>query len=215
MTDKTINRLAEGMSGKTGEDIGASLSAAIRGAALDGQRDLSTVFQQATKQIGQLTATTQVQAEYLLSNTQALGQNTVSKSSSSGVSGGIASALSGAASGLLGDTLSLLPLISGIAKLFGGGPSQPEPLMRYIAPAPIQFRDAVNTDSQSSTADRFDAAGGSGGSRPAAQQSNQAITIQVNAMDSKSFMDHSHDIAHAVREAMLNMHSINDVVNDL
>jgi len=47
-------------------------------------------------------------------------------------------------------------------------------------------------------------------SRPATQ-----VTVNVQAMDSKSFLDRSHDIAHAVREAMLNMHAINDVVNDL
>jgi hypothetical protein len=41
------------------------------------------------------------------------------------------------------------------------------------------------------------------------------IIIQVQAMDSRSFMDHSHDIAKAVREAMLNMHSLNDVISDL
>jgi predicted nucleotide-binding protein len=46
---------------------------------------------------------------------------------------------------------------------------------------------------------------------PAAQQ----ITVQVQAMDSRSFMDHSHDIAAAVREAMLNMHALNDVISDL
>jgi len=34
-------------------------------------------------------------------------------------------------------------------------------------------------------------------------------------MDSQSFMDHSADIAAAVRNAMLNLNSINDVVNDL
>ena len=37
----------------------------------------------------------------------------------------------------------------------------------------------------------------------------------VNAMDSQSFMDHSTDIANAVREAMLNMHPINGVVASL
>jgi len=37
----------------------------------------------------------------------------------------------------------------------------------------------------------------------------------VNAMDSQSFMDRSTDIANAVREAMLNMHPINDVVASL
>ena len=41
------------------------------------------------------------------------------------------------------------------------------------------------------------------------------VTIQVQAMDSRSFMDHSDDIARAVRDAMLNMHPMNDVVNDL
>jgi len=34
-------------------------------------------------------------------------------------------------------------------------------------------------------------------------------------MDSRSFMDHSSDIAQAVRDAMLNMHSINDVISNL
>jgi hypothetical protein len=45
-------------------------------------------------------------------------------------------------------------------------------------------------------------------------QANSApqITVNVNAMDSQSFMDRSTDIANAVREAMLNMHPINDVV---
>jgi len=28
-------------------------------------------------------------------------------------------------------------------------------------------------------------------------------------------MDHSHEIAKAVRDAMLNMHSLNDVISDL
>jgi hypothetical protein len=41
------------------------------------------------------------------------------------------------------------------------------------------------------------------------------ITVQVQAMDSRSFMDHSQDIAKAVRDAMLNMHSLNDVISDL
>jgi hypothetical protein len=34
-------------------------------------------------------------------------------------------------------------------------------------------------------------------------------------MDSQSFLDHSDLIAQAVRQAMLNMNSVNDVVNDL
>jgi len=41
------------------------------------------------------------------------------------------------------------------------------------------------------------------------------ITVNVQAMDSQSFLDHRSEIARAVRDAMLNSNSINDVVNDL
>ena len=47
------------------------------------------------------------------------------------------------------------------------------------------------------------------------QSMSQQITVNVNAMDSQSFMDRSSDIADAVREAMLNMHPINSVVASL
>jgi hypothetical protein len=59
--------------------------------------------------------------------------------------------------------------------------------------------------------------GGSGGmqSGGAVTTSPQQITVQVNAMDSQSFLDHSQDIARAVRQAMLNSNSLNDVVSDL
>lgn len=41
------------------------------------------------------------------------------------------------------------------------------------------------------------------------------ITLNVNALDSRSILDRSDDIASAVRQAMLNTHSMNDVINDL
>lgn len=41
------------------------------------------------------------------------------------------------------------------------------------------------------------------------------VTVQVQAIDSRSFMDHSEEIARAVREAMLHSHALNDVVVDL
>jgi len=41
------------------------------------------------------------------------------------------------------------------------------------------------------------------------------ITVNVQAMDSQSFLDHSGDIARAVREAMLNMHPMNDLISEL
>ena len=37
-----------------------------------------------------------------------------------------------------------------------------------------------------------------------AHRRSTQITVQVQAMDSQSFLDHSNDIAQAVRQAMLN-----------
>ena len=42
-----------------------------------------------------------------------------------------------------------------------------------------------------------------------------AVTVNVNAMDARSFMDRSDDIARAVRDAMLHMHPLNDVVDEI
>jgi hypothetical protein len=41
------------------------------------------------------------------------------------------------------------------------------------------------------------------------------IQIHVDAMDSRSFMDRSDEIAQAVRAAMLRSHALNDVVSEL
>jgi len=41
------------------------------------------------------------------------------------------------------------------------------------------------------------------------------ITVQVQTMDARSFLDNSDQIAQAVRGAMLNLSAINDVVNEL
>ena len=47
---------------------------------------------------------------------------------------------------------------------------------------------------------------------PAAQPQ---VTVNVNAMDTQSFLDRSEDIASAVRDAMLHMHPLNDVIGEL
>ena len=67
-----------------------------------------------------------------------------------------------------------------------------------------------NTPEQTTTVNPTSDTQGGKGDRGVTQ-----VTVNVQAMDSRSFLDRSGDIAAAVREAMLNMHSINDVVNDL
>jgi hypothetical protein len=74
-------------------------------------------------------------------------------------------------------------------------------------------RSASQTSSASTQAawETRPAAGGNSGGGGAATQ----ITVQVQAMDSRSFLDHSEEIAQAVRQAMLNSHGINDVITEL
>ena len=41
------------------------------------------------------------------------------------------------------------------------------------------------------------------------------VVVNVNAMDTQSFMDRSNDIARAVRDAMLHMHPVNDLISEV
>jgi hypothetical protein len=180
------------------------------GVGVSGAGDLTTSLSQAGQQIQQLQAAYQQQANLITANTQALQSNTSVKSGSSA-----SSVLGGVASGLLGGFGLLSPIISGIASLFGGGSSTPQPLPIYTPPQPVSISGAL----QAAPA----ASGQATGAAPAATSGGNAnqttyapqITVNVSAMDSQSFLDRSNDIASAVREAMLNMHPINKVVAEL
>ena len=133
--------------------------------------------------------------------------------------------------------LGLVPLISGLAGLFGGHKSAPPPpLVPYAMPRSIHISAADSPGSsggyqltdfgQTGTPRAFDASFSEAGTPPwpaaapgsppgAAASSSPQVVVNVSAMDSQSFLDRSHDIAQAVRQAMLNMHSINDVVSEL
>ena len=169
--------------------------------------DLGTSLSQAGQQIAQLQAAYQQQASLITANTQAIQGNTTAQSAHSalGTAGSVASSfLGGGALGLLS------PLISGIASLFGGN-STPKPLPIYMPPPPV----AISADLNSATPNSATAASPAPPTAGSSQAAPTQVTVTVNAMDSQSFMDHSDDIANAVREAMLNMHPINGVVASL
>jgi hypothetical protein len=175
--------------------------------------ELASSLSQAGQQISQLQSAYQQQASLISANTQAVQGNTSAQGSHSAgsVAGGLASGLFGGALGLLS------PLISGIASLFGGS-SGPAPLPYYTPPPAVAISGSLNSATPApvvsgSTSSNTGTAGTAATSgQPAG---TQQVTVNVNAMDSQSFMDHSADIASAVREAMLNMHPINDVVSSL
>ena len=157
-----------------------------------------------------------------VATTKTLG-TTTSTSDSGGPTGG------SVATSVLQSGFGLAPLISGIVSLFSGGDAPPAPLVKYAMPAAANFQ-AQESQGQVSGMDydqsgmprRYSAAASaeasgdtSGGGSSAASSAAPQITVNVQAMDARSFMDRSNDIALAVRDAMLNLNSINDVVNDL
>jgi hypothetical protein len=108
----------------------------------------------------------------------------------------------------------LAPLASALFGLFGGGGNDaPAPLVKYALPASLDLQ-AAETASGLTAAD-YDQSGmprAAAGTQAAALP---AINVTVQAMDARSFLDRSSEIAAAVREAMLNLNPINDVVMDL
>ncbi|HYM09893.1 MAG TPA: hypothetical protein VEU62_04140 [Bryobacterales bacterium] len=134
----------------------------------------------------------------------------------SGLAGGLQGG-GGVLGSIFGSGFGLASIGLGIAGLFGGGSSSPQPLTRTIQPPSLAL-EVANTDDILAGFPR--AAQGQGGEvRTAESQApvvaQPQVTVNVSAMDSRSFLDHSGDIAQAVREAMLNMHPVNDLITEL
>jgi hypothetical protein len=166
-----------------------------------------------TQQLQQLQTVNQSQITSLEQNTQAVTQNSTAKGSSGGSTAG---SVGNTLESVLGFGLGLSPLISGLVSLFGGGGggSQASPLVPYVAPLPVAATGGISASS--SGAFGVDTADG-GVPRPqaAATAAPTQITVQVQAMDSQSFLDHSNDIAMAVRQAMLQSSTLNDVIREV
>jgi hypothetical protein len=189
-----------------------NVSSVLEGLLPPGFSSIGDTLTQLTRGIGTLAPATQTQAEALLTNTQALVQNTTAHAT-----GSVTGTISNIASSLTGGILSLSPILSGLMHLFqSDGASTPPPLVPFSLPPSVSFQDANTPGSGFSAAD-YNQSGRPRGMNGSAGASPQLppITVQVQAMDSRSFMDHSQDIAKAVRDAMLNMHSLNDVISDL
>ena len=111
------------------------------------------------------------------------------------------------------------PLATGLLSLFAGGSNretEPVPAAWYQAPESVAVEAGLDGQRNFTPTAGYS---GSGvlRSAPAAAESQAAPTIQIHvqAMDSRSFLDHSDDIARAVKEAMLHSHALNDVVTEL
>ncbi len=172
---------------------------------------LSASGQSLPEALTQATQVISAQTQATAANTDAVVQET--SAHSRGGSGGGAADVVSTVSQFLGGGLSLMPLVSIFSSLFGGGGTQePAPLVPYSLPPALHLEATTGYQDVSYGENGLPRAAST---TPAAAPTAQQITVQVQAMDSQSFLDHSEEIAQAVRQAMLNMSSINDVVTDL
>ncbi len=162
-------------------------------------------------------------------------------SSTTDTGSGFGSSIGSIATTFLESGLGIVPLVTGLMGLFGGGSTAPPALEKYSMPSSIAFESADTGNGLSasdfdqmgtprlygSAADSPDtASGGAAAGSSVAEQgggtsggggnaAGPQISVTVQTMDAQSFLDNSDQIARAVRGAMLNLSSINDVVNEL
>jgi hypothetical protein len=137
------------------------------------------------------------------------------------VMGGLLAGLPEKGSGvgsLLKSGLGLAGLATQIARLFRGNRrEEPAAVAEFREPASLAL-EVGNTANILAGFPRVER--GQGGEARGVEPERRAVwqpqvTVNVNAMDSRSFLDHSGDIARAVREAMLHMHPVNDLISEL
>ena len=103
--------------------------------------------------------------------------------------------------------------ISAIAGLFGGGGrEEPAPLVRFAKPSPVRVEAGFVAGENERLAP---VVRGQGHKARVASPGPTQVTVQVQAIDSRSFLEHSREIADAVRLAMLSGHELNDAVREL
>jgi hypothetical protein len=80
---------------------------------------------------------------------------------------------------------------------------------------PAASNASVVSSAQAASGSQDPSSGSPGGAVGGGASGMPQISVNVQAMDAQSFMSYSGEIAKAVRDAMLNLSSINDVVTEL
>ncbi len=170
--------------------------------------------QQTLQALQQLETVTQAETETIQANTQAINQNTTELGQKSAGSS-TASEVGSTIESVLGVGTGLSPLITGIMSLFGGGGSSESLPSTFLMPPSVHVNAGVSEAAPTRPFAVDYAASGQPRGVPTGQGSGAQITVQVQAMDSQSFLDHSDDIAQAVRQAMLQSSVLNDVIREV
>jgi hypothetical protein len=211
--NEMVQQLARVASGGSGDlSLPSATASDVVGSLIQGStRDFTEQISSLTTQITNLGSIQQTQLGATQDNTQAVLQNTTSKSSGGS---SVATTVGGIASTVLGGGSILSPIVSGLMSLFGAGDSNQTTAatVPFMLPAPVQYEAGLTGGSPGQVSPV--SYGDTGQPRAQAAAAPQ-VNIQVNAMDSQSFLDHRDQIARAVREALLTSSSLNDVISEL
>ena len=188
----------------------APVMPAAAGVVVSGTRDLGGIAAQSDQlRRSMTTVSTPVAVRTKASSaSNATASNAAARDASNLGSAGIVKILSR----FLGGS-ALGSIVTGITGLFGvGKPTAPVPLYRFDLPQSVAVEAGITRKGQFVPVNHSQS--GQVRSNETQQPVVQAVP-QSSAADSRWFMDHSEDIASAVKEAMLHSHSLNDVVADL
>jgi hypothetical protein len=195
---RSVPCVAAGAAGAEGDE-GSAVNA--------GRTALSEAIAQNTAALNSLRGPVQAQLDTLADNTRALIENT----SGQGMSSKIGSAAGSWASSVLGGGI-LGPIVSGLAGLFGGGKEEAAPAAtKFVMPPSLR----VDAGFQGGTLAPLDYGQGDRARLATTPPAAPQVTVNVSAMDSRSFLDHSGEIANAVRRAMLESSALNDVIGEM
>jgi hypothetical protein len=126
-----------------------------------------------------------------------------------------------------GVSLAISPIISGIIGLFGGHNNTLPALTPFVLPSSVRLDAAIGPKDQflpaSHGANGLPKLNGVAAVTQSNASAQQTSAQQINAqqinvappLDSRFFLDHSDQIALAVKDAMLHSSSLNDVITDL
>ncbi|MCG8650846.1 MAG: hypothetical protein MI861_13490 [Pirellulales bacterium] len=152
---------------------------------------------------------------------QGVGENTKAlRDTAAAFGSGVQGLLSGLGGGIGGDGglgsllksgFGLGPLASGVARLFGGGGEREEPVLPTLETPPARDSSLANSPGPVQALRQVERGAGDSVRTTSPAQ----VVVNVSAMDARGFLDRSDDIAAAVRDAMLRMHAVNDVVEEL
>lgn len=111
------------------------------------------------------------------------------------------------------DSFVVSPLIKGLLSLFRGGRAE-APLAPVKYSYPLENSIAVEARQRSDGSSEGVSIDGYGLSKRGSASAS-SITINVQALDSRSLIDRSDDIASALRQAILSNSSINDSIGEI